>query len=109
MKLAVRKNDPVDHQEEILKLRTRLDTHIQDYREHILEEERRYLQDMQKQSAMSANIEQLIKGLEIQAEATKGLVEAWIGANFLRKFVIWLSGFSGIGAFILWYNDFFTK
>lgn len=109
MKLAVRKNDPVDHQDEIIKLRTRLETHIQDYRDHVLEEERRYIQDMQKQEAMAANIAQMLKGLELQAEATKGLVDAWNAAAFLQKFVKWLSGFAAIGVFIAWYNDLFTK
>jgi len=107
--MAIRKNDLVTQEEEIVKLRTRLETHLQDYRDHILEEEKRYFQDMQRQDAMSANIEQLVKALQLQADATKGLVEAWNAANFLRRAVIWASGFAGIGALIVWYNDFFTK
>lgn len=109
MSTAIRKNDPVDQQEEIIKLRTRLEAHMQDYRDHVLEEERRYLQDMQRQEATAANIAQLMKALELQAEATKGLVDAWNAAAFLQKFVKWLSGFAAIGVFIAWYNDLFTK
>lgn len=108
--LRIRSTDPViDSDEEILKLRTRLDSHIDDYRAHILEEERRYLQDMQKQDAIANNIDNLIKSLELQVEATKGLVDAWNAAAFLQKFIKWCSGFAAIGVFLAWYNDIFTK
>lgn len=120
MSTSIRKSDPVDQQEEIVRLRTRLETHIQDYRDHVLEEERRYLQDMQKQAAMSANIEGLVKAFqqhgettqknfELQAKTTEGLVNAWNALAFFQKFVKWLSGFAAIGVFIAWYNDLFTK
>lgn len=99
----------IDCDEEILKLRTRLDSHIDDYRAHILEEERRYIQDMQKQDAIANNIDNLIKSLELQVEATKGLVDAWNAATFLQKFIKWCSGFAAVGVFFAWYNDFFTK
>lgn len=117
---AIRKTDLSSQEEEIIKLRSRLDSHIDDYRAHILEEERRYLQGMQKQAAISANIESLMRAIELQAEtskngfeaqirATEGLVNAWNALAFFQKFVKWLSGFAAIGMFIAWYNDLFTK
>ena len=96
-------------EDEIIKLRERFETHLDDYRAHVLEEERRYFQDMRRQEAMSNNINNLMKSLELQAEATKGLVEAWNAANFLQRLVKWVSGFAAIGAFVVWYSDMFTK
>lgn len=97
------------NEDELLRLRTRLDNHIDDYRAHILEEERRYMKDMQMQEALANNIASLMKALELQVEATKGLVEAWNAASFLQKFIKWCSGFAAVGMFLAWYNDFFTK
>ena len=117
---AIRKDDLSSQEEEIIKLRSRLDLHIDDYRAHILEEERRYLQEMQKQAVITANIESLMKAIELQAEtskngfdaqikATEGLVNAWNVLSSFQKFVKWMSGFAAIGVFIAWYNDLFTK
>lgn len=104
---SIRSTDDVSQEEEIIKLRARFETHLDDYRAHVLEEERRYLQDMQRQEAMANNINNLMKSLEFQAEATKGLVEAWNAASFLQRFVKWASGFAFIGVLIAWYNDIF--
>lgn len=99
----------MDQQEEIIRLRTRLESHIQDYRDHVLEEERRHYQEMQKQEAMASNIAQLMKALELQVKATEGLVNGWNALAFFQKFIKWLSGFAFIGVMIAWYNDLFTK
>ena len=107
--IKIRSTDQVTNEDEIVMLRARLDSHIDDYRAHILEEERRYLQDMEKQQAIANNIDNLIKSLELQVEATRGLVEAWNAANFLQRFVKWASTFAAIGMFLAWYNDVFTK
>lgn len=58
---------------------------------------------------LTTTVANLTEGLRLQIEATKPQVEAWNSAKFFQKFVIWLSGFSGIGFLIAWYNDLFTK
>ena len=106
----IRSSDPVTtNEEEIIRLRTRLDSHIDDYRAHILEDERRYIQDLKKQEVMSNNIERLIESQKLQAESMKWFIEAGNAATFLQRTLKWLSGFAVIGAAIVWYNDFFTK
>ena len=107
--LKIRSTDPVTNEEEIIKLRVRLDSHIDDFRAHMLEEERRYHQDMQKQEAIANNLDNLIRSLELQVKATEGLVQAWNAASFLQRFIKWCSGFAAIGMFLAWYNDIFTR
>ena len=52
---------------------------------------------VQEQNA--ANIVALTK-------ATEGVVEAWVVANGLSKFLKWLSTLAVIGAVVLWLKDF---
>lgn len=99
----------MDSAEEIIKLRTRFEIHLAEYRAHVLEEERRYMQIMMQLESTSHTLAGLTRALELQAQATDGLVKAWNAGAFLQKAALWLTGFSGVGFLIAWYNDLFTK
>ena len=107
--MDIRSTDPLDNAEEIIKLRTRFEIHLDEYRAHVLEEERRYMQVMMQLEATSNNITNLTRALELQAHATDGLVKAWNDMSFIQKFALWLTGFSGVGFLIAWYNDLLPK
>ena len=86
--------------EELVRLRRRLDRHLDEYRLHILEEERR-------EERLQAALESNTKSIGELALATKGLVDVWNTASGLQRFVKWVTGFSGIALFVAWYNDLF--
>lgn len=58
-------------------------------------------------------IDKLIKAQELNAsniahltESTQGVVDAWVVANGLQKFIKWVSSFAIIGGIIAWLNGF---
>jgi hypothetical protein len=62
--------------EEIILLHRKLDRHIDEYRLHILEEQKR-----------EERLDRLI-------DSTQGLVDSWVFAMSFRKFIIFASAFS---------------
>lgn len=94
---------------EVIRLRRRFDKHLDEFRLYVVEQEHINAEHRLAQELTSRNINDLLKALELQAKSTEGLVEAWVSVNFFRKAIIWASGFSGIGVFIAWYNEWFTK
>ena len=87
---------------ELIELRCNIDKHIDEYRLHITEEERRQERIIRAQETNTKNIADLTK-------ATEGLVDAWNAANFLQKCIKWVSGFAIIGALITWFADKLTS
>ena len=84
--------------EELIALKRRLDRHLDEYRLHILEHEKREQNLLLAQEVNAKNVAEL-------TAATKGLVDAWNAANFLQGFIKWLSGFSIVGALVAWWAD----
>lgn len=67
----------------------------------------------QRDDNIDARLDKLIGAQELNAtnianltEATQGVVDAWVVANGLSKFLKWLSSFAIIGASIIWLKDF---
>jgi len=85
---------------EIIEISRRLDRHADELRLHILEEAKKEERFIRAQEANAASIDAL-------TESIKPLVEAMTAAMVLRRFIVWLTGFSGVATFIAWYNDLF--
>lgn len=84
--------------EEFIKLQRRLDRHLDEYRLHILEHEKKEEKILQNHEATAKNIADL-------TEAVKPLVDALRAANTLQRFIKWVTGFSGVAVLIAWWND----
>ena len=89
----------IDLEKEMATLTTR-------FEEHLIECSRR-------DKAVDARLDKLIEAQELNAtniakltEATNGVVEAWVVANGLSKFLKWLSSLAIIGVGIVWLKDF---
>jgi hypothetical protein len=95
--------------ENFIRLQRRFDKHVEEYRDHLIEHERKEMQHLLQQELTSRNLAELTRALELQAQLVKGPVEGWNTIRNLQKFILWLSGFSLVGALIVWYTDTFNK
>lgn len=91
----IRRTDMTSDKEELLALRKRFESHLDDHRVDLQEyAERQLKQDLAHEEAMKAITELTI--------ATKGLVDAWTTVSQIQKFFKWLSGFAFLGIVISW-------
>lgn len=88
--------------EEFIALQRRLDRHLDEYRLHILEHEKREEKVLLAQEANTKSIAEL-------TAAVKPLVDAMTAAIVLQKFIKWATGFSGVVVFIAWWNGLFSS
>lgn len=91
--------------EALIRLKRRFETHLDDYRMHLLDYAHEREQIFKEQENTARNLASLHEICKVQAEATKGLVELWTAANTIRKFVVWSMGFSGAAVFFAWAFD----
>jgi len=87
---------------ELIRLKRRFEKHLDAYRMHELEHAHREEQLLKEQENTARNIAKLYDTCKFQADSTEGLVELWNTANTIRKFVMWVMGFSGVGVFLAW-------
>ena len=97
--LTLRRTD-MPEDEQYIKLQRRLDDHLDEYRIHILEHDKR-------ESNLLLALETNTKQIHDLTAAVKPLVDAVTAAVIAQKFIKWVTGFSGIAIFIAWYNDLF--
>jgi hypothetical protein len=74
----------------LIALRRRVDHHIDEYRMHLLEEEKRDARLERAQERTDESLDKLIA-------STQGLVDSWTFAINLQKLLKWLATFSIIG------------
>ena len=79
----------------LTEIHMRFDAHMAAYEEYLkLSNERHRLHDESYTKVMES-----ISALTI---ATKGIVTAWQTANNVRNFVVWISAFGAVFAFLVW-------
>lgn len=69
--------------------------HKEAFAAHLKENEERWEMLVRMQEQNTAAIQQL-------THSTQGLVDAWLAANTLQKFIKWASSFAILGGFIAW-------
>lgn len=93
--LKIRRTDMAKDCEEIVKLRDRVERHLDWHRDDALEyKERQLRQDIAHENNLKAIAE--------LTTATKGLVDAWTTASNVQKFVKWLATFAVLGTALAW-------
>lgn len=73
----------------------RFEDHLDEYRVHISE-------DVEKYARLDAMQEANMVAIADLTLATKGLVEGWIVANGLQRFLKWVSAFGIVGVALVW-------
>lgn len=71
--------------------------HVDDFRDHVVTEEG-------QRKEWTEAIQNLVKINQEQLEAVKVWVDIYTTTGKLRKFVIWLGGFSMFAGVIAWFN-----
>lgn len=89
-------------EDDVVALSTRLDEHIDDYRQHLLDEQRREERLLRAQEVNADNIAKLLLTVETQYESTKAIVDAWSAAQQFQKFIKWISTFAVLGGIVGW-------
>ena len=92
---------------QIILLQEKLDNHIDEYKKHCEDEEKRWDHLIVAQERNTQSIKEL-------TEATRDIVNVWQAADgtiktmsVFGKFVKWLSGFAVIGVAVKWLFDHF--
>ena len=94
---------------QVLLLQQKLDDHIEDYKKHCEDEEKRWDHLIVAQERNTQCIKELTQSTKELTDSTRDIVSAWNAANgtvktmsALGRFIKWLSGFAFIGAFLTW-------
>lgn len=93
--LHIRSTDMPEQAEEIKKLRNEFEAHVSEYRQWATEFSTR-------QEQLQAAHEQNMQAISALTKATDSVVNAWVVANGVQRFIKWLSSFAIVGAGILW-------
>lgn len=93
-------------------LQEKLETHIQQFDEHIRECDERWDHIIESQQQTNDSIDKLVKCTSDLHESTKGVVEAWeTGTGVIKfggavgRFIKWLAGFAVLGGVISWLTN----
>ena len=96
-KMCIRSTD-MPEDVDLIKVHRRIDKQEAALKLHIVEH------STQEQAFWAAH-KATAESIDDLTAATKPLVRAIQAASTFRKFAVWLTGFSGIAALILWYKD----
>lgn len=102
--IRIRDSDMAKDIEDVV-LRRRFEQHLDVYRLHEVDHARREEQILKEQENTARNISELTNAIIMQSEATKPIIRFWDAWDIMRKMIVWLSGFSGLGVFIAWAFD----
>ena len=96
-------------EEELHLLQRRLDNHIGQFEQHVVQQDRRWDQLIQSQEETNGSIKELVACTTELHASTKDIVEAWnTGTSVVKfgsmvgRFIKWLAGFTLIGGFFTW-------
>jgi len=70
--------------------------------DHITSDDKRYKHYDDVHEKNTTDISNLITALATLTRATQGLVDGWIAARAIQRFIKWLSGFAFLGAISAW-------
>ena len=94
---------------EIVLLQRALESHIETFNTHIVDEGKRWDELVAVHVQTNATVDDLAKAMKCHTESMQGLIEAWQAANgavkvgtALGKFLAWLTKFAVIGTAALW-------
>ena len=94
---------------EIVLLQRALESHIETFDAHLVEEGRRWDELVAVHVQTNATVDDLAKAMKSHTESMQGLIEAWQAANgavkvgtALGKFLTWITKFAVIGTATLW-------
>lgn len=92
---TVKRDSNLTCEDELRELKARIEAHLEDYREHTSEyDERCKTQDKLYKNTMEA--------IDKLTQSTQGVVDAWVTARNLQRFVKWLSSFTIVAIAIGW-------
>lgn len=96
----------------VLLLQQKLEDHIQSYKKHCEENEKRWERLMVSQEHNTQCVRELTETTRALTESTHDIVMAWNAANgtiktatVVGRFLKWLSGFAIIATFIAWLSE----
>ncbi len=99
---------------QMLLLQQKLDDHIEEYKKHCEDEEKRWGHLIVSQERNTQSIRDLTASTKELTESTRDIVSAWQAANgtvkimsTLGAFVKWLSGFAVVGIAFKWLFEHF--
>lgn len=97
---------------DIKKIQNKLDAHIQEFRDHVEQEDMRWSQIIDGQEKNNVAISQLVECTKDLHESTSDVVEAWkTGTSVIKfggmvgRFIKWLGGFAIVGGMIAWLSN----
>lgn len=96
-------------EEELHLLQRRLDNHIGQFEQHVVQQDRRWDQLIKSQEETNGSIKELVACTTELHGSTKDIVEAWnTGTSVVKfggimgRFIKWLTGLTVIGGGIAW-------
>jgi hypothetical protein len=109
-------NDRRSTDAQVLLLQQKLDDHIEDYKKHCEDEERKWDHLIAAQEHNTQCIKELTQSTKELTDSTRDIVSAWNAANgtvktmsALGKFIKWLSGLAMVGVAINWVLEHLPK
>ena len=81
---------------ELARLNRRFEDHLDDYREHVSD-------DLVKHARQDEMHEQNMEAISALTKSTQGVVDGWVFANNVQRFIKWLSGFAVFAGLISWW------
>ena len=101
-------------EEELHLLQRRLDNHIGQFKQHVVQQDRRWDQLMESQEETNGSIRELVACTAELHASTKDIVRAWdtttsvvTAGGMVGRFVKWLSGFAVVGIIAQWVIEHF--